>query len=281
MVGVMKPMGLPGRRRRPVLVVLALAAVGVVAAPGLDALAQRNAGAAPAERTMRTPAANSVPATVQPSPPSSAGGTLAVTPAAPAVTSRTLQVPLYYQAYSLSCESASLRMALAYQGINVTDAEILAKIPVDGRPPFWDSTGLRWGDPYTSFVGDVSGGQDDMTGYGTYYPTIVAAATALGGKVLAAGEGISPERVYDAVLGGHPVVAWVTYEWANVQRSDYTAYDGRMIAYVGPFEHAVTVIGVTPTQVYVNNPDFGLEVIPRSLFESAYATFNNMAVILA
>jgi uncharacterized protein YvpB len=86
--------------------------------------------------------------------------------------------------------------------------------------------------------------------------------------------------VYSAVLSGHPVVAWVTYNWLPATRSDYTAFDGRVIPYAGPIEHAVTVVGVTPTTVVINNPDVGREVIAKSLFEAAYATYNNMAVIL-
>lgn len=194
--------------------------------------------------------------------------------------SRILDVPLYDQAYKLSCEEASLRMALAYEGIRVTDAQVLALIGTDNSAARWTSTGLRWGDPYTTFVGSPYGSETALTGYGTYFPTIAAAARAFGGTVLAAGEGISPDTLYADVLAGHPVVAWVTYQWVGASRQDYVAFDGRLIPYAGPVEHAVTVVGVTATQVYVNNPDFGLEVISRTVFESSYATYNDMAVVL-
>jgi uncharacterized protein YvpB len=195
-------------------------------------------------------------------------------------TSRLLQVPLYPQSRALSCEAASLRMALAFEGIFVSEDQVLAMIPTDLQPASYDSAGLRWGDPYTSFVGQVTGSQVDLSGYGTYYPTIAAAASSLGGTVLAAGEGIGPSSVYSAVLGGHPVIAWVTYQWAAASRSDYVAYDGRTIPYAGAVEHAVTVTGVTATDVYVNNPDTGAEVVPKAVFEASYATFNDMAVFL-
>src|ERR1700724_138342 len=42
--------------------------------------------------------------------------------------SRVLKVPWFHQVYVLSCESASLRMALAYQGIDTTDRAVLAII---------------------------------------------------------------------------------------------------------------------------------------------------------
>lgn len=97
---------------------------------------------------------------------------------------------------------------------------------------------------------------------------------------LAAGEGISAQSVYQYILAGHPVVTWVTYQWVNAQRVDYLAYDGRVIPYAGPVEHAVTVVGVTPTNVIINDPDVGRTVISKSLFEASYATYNNMAVVL-
>jgi uncharacterized protein YvpB len=203
------------------------------------------------------------------------------TPAAAATpTARTVDVPLYYQAYTLSCEESALRMALASQGINVTDAQVLSVIGTDTRSAYFDAGGLRWGDPYATFVGDPTGSQTALSGYGTYYPTIAAAATALGGQVLAAGEGITPATLYADVLAGHPAVVWVTYQWAAASRQDYVAFDGRTIPYAGPVEHAVTLVGVTANDVVINNPDFGREVISKSLFEARYATYNDMAVVL-
>jgi len=202
-------------------------------------------------------------------------------PVVPAIESRLLNVPVYYQAYVLSCEEAALRMALAYEGIQATDAQILALIGIDWSAATYDSSGLRWGDPYTSFVGNPNGSEVYLTGYGTYYPNIARAAAALGGNVLQAGEGIAPADLYSAVLAGHPVVAWVTYQWVSAQRSDYVAFDGRTIPYAGPVEHAVTVVGVTSTTVYINDPDLGQYQVPKSVFEAAYATYNQMAVVLA
>jgi uncharacterized protein YvpB len=195
--------------------------------------------------------------------------------------SQILNVPWYHQAYELSCESASLRMALAYEGIATTDDAILDIVGADARPAAWVNGALHWGDPYVSFVGNVSGSELALTGYGMYYPTVVKAATQLGGHVLAQGEGITPTQVYEAVLAGHPVVTWVTYQWVIQRRQDYTAFDGRVIPYAGPGEHAVTVVGVDATRVLINNPWSGPEWINKALFERVYATYNQMAVVLA
>ena len=214
---------------------------------------------------------------------SSATTTPQVPPAtAPSTPSdRVLDVPWFGQAYELSCEEASLRMALAHEGISTTDAAILDVIGVDARPATFDNGALRWGDPYVSFVGDPNGSEVAVTGYGTYYPTIARAAVALGGQVLRAGEGIAPADVYDAILRGHPVVAWVTYGWGAAARNDYVAFDGRQVPYAGPVEHAVTVVGVNDASVLVNNPMSGPEWVSKSTFEASYGTYQQMAVVLA
>jgi uncharacterized protein YvpB len=195
--------------------------------------------------------------------------------------SRVLNVPWYHQAFELSCESASLRMALAYEGISTTDQAILDIVGADPSRATFVNGALRWGDPYVSFVGNVNGSEIALTGYGMYYPTVVKAATQLGGHVLAQGEGIAPAQVYEAVLAGHPVVTWVTYQWVSLKRQDYVAVDGRVIPYAGPGEHAVTIVGVDPSRVLVNNPWFGPEWVSKALFERVYLTYNQMAVVLA
>ena len=139
---------------------------------------------------------------------------------------------------------------------------------------------MHWGDPYAAFVGNINGSEVALTGYGTYYPTITKAATALGGKVLRSGEGIAPGDVYQAVLQGHPVETWVTYQWVQPARRDYVAFDGRTIPYAGPVEHAVVVAGVDPGRVLINDPWFGPGWISKTTFEAAYAVYNQMAVII-
>lgn len=203
-------------------------------------------------------------------------------PTAPAgVGSRVLKVPWYQQAYVLSCESASLRMALAYEGIGTTDKAVLDIMGADLRGPTFDSTGMHWGDPFATFVGNVNGSEVALTGYGTYYPTIEHAAMVLGGHVLRSGQNILPAEVYDAVLNGHPAVVWVTYHWVRLTRKDYVAFDGKTVTYAGPGEHAVTIIGVQPTRVLINNPATGVEWIDKPTFEAIYAIYDHMAVILA
>jgi len=211
-------------------------------------------------------------------PPSAASAP--VTPPCP--TSNVIgNVPYYRQVYSLSCEAAALQMALAHEGINVDQTRQLNDMGIDYRSAYFDANGLRWGDPYTNFVGDPNGSEIALTGYGTYETNVARIARAYGGQVTLEGENISPLTVYAAVLQNHPVVAWIAFDWRYHAAGSYLAFDGRWVPYAGSIEHAVTVVGVTPDSVYVYNPWSGPQWVSRSTFESAFATYHNMAVVLS
>jgi uncharacterized protein YvpB len=188
-------------------------------------------------------------------------------------------VPFIWQVYSQSCEPAALQMTLAHQGIAATQDQILALVGADLRSAYRDGHGLRWGDPYATFVGDVDGAQEDLTGYGTYYPPIVRAAEALKAHVLRAGEGISPAVIYDALLDGHPAVLWIANDYAFHPRQDYTTFDGRRVLYAGPYEHAVTAVGVRGNSILIHDPLAGTIWVEKPEFEATYRTYNQMAVI--
>jgi uncharacterized protein YvpB len=194
---------------------------------------------------------------------------------------RTLAVPQYHQQHGLSCEASALQMILAAFGVNVAEDSLLAQIGADRRAPYWDASGaMHWGDPYAAFVGNVDGSERGLTGYGVYYPRIAAVAQANGVPVSQSGEGIAPSTIYQAVLAGHPVIAWTSFDWLYHRVAHYVAFDGRTVQFGSPYEHAVVVRGVTNGFLLINNPWFGTQWISKAMFESSYATFNNMAVIM-
>ena len=80
-------------------------------------------------------------------------------------------------------------------------------------------------------------------------------------------------------LAGHPAVAWVTNDYRAEALSTWRAWDGAEVRY-SLHEHAVTVIGVTPTLVLLDDPYFGQRWHSRAEFEAAYGTFGDMAVII-
>src|SRR5438132_3050193 len=201
--------------------------------------------------------------------------------APPGTGSRVLKVPSYRQVYVWSAESAALRMALAFEGIATTDKAVLDIIGSDPRGPVFDSSGMHWGDPFATFVGNVNGSEIALTGYGVYYPPIAHAAMVLGGQVLRSGQNIPPAELYDAVLSGHPAVVWVTYHWVRLTRKDYVAFDGKTVTYAGPGEHAVTIVGVQPPRPLNSNPSTGVEWTEKPPSDGVYAIYDHMAVILA
>ena len=146
----------------------------------------------------------------------------------------------------------------------------------------------QWGNPYTKSVGNVKGSDLGPTGYGVYYPLILAIARSHGAPASTGGENVSATQVYAAVANGHPVVVWVETGWENARAAGYTGTwtswpntGSRPIKY-SLIEHAVTLSGVSTTQIRVNDPwKSGSQYwFSKAAFEASWADFNNMAVIL-
>ncbi|MGH7903818.1 MAG: C39 family peptidase [Candidatus Dormibacteraceae bacterium] len=189
-------------------------------------------------------------------------------------------VPYHQQSYELSCEEAALQMALGKEGIAISQTDLLRMIGIDWRAAYRDSRGLRWGDPYANFVGDPNGSEIALTGYGTYLTTIVRVARDAGGSVIDSGVGLSPGALYGHVLDGHPVVAWVSFDWRYHPPGSWLAFDGRWVPSLAPWEHAVTVVGATRGSVLIDNPWSGPQWMSKATFEAAYASLGQMAVVL-
>ena len=193
----------------------------------------------------------------------------------------TIPAPVYQQAMPLDCETSALRIALAYYGHYYTDVQLFANEPVDLRPPVMGANHaiLQWGNPYTHFVGNVNGVAATPTGYGVYYPVIVNLARSHGLPNTVGGEGYSAATIYAELRARHPVEVWVEYNWRSYQTGVWTAWDGTRVRY-SYGEHAVTLTGVSPTEVRVNDPGHGTQYwISKATFETYWRDFNNMAVI--
>jgi uncharacterized protein YvpB len=193
----------------------------------------------------------------------------------------TIAVPIYQQAMTLDCETSALRMGLATYGHYYSDSALFAYENPDLRSPVMgpNHTVLQWGDPYTNFVGNVWGSDTAPTGYGVYYPVIVSIAHSHGMPNAYGGEGFSPSTIYGALSARHPVEVWIETYWERPKLGTWTAWDGRRIRY-SLIEHAVILSGVSATQVRVNDPLHGTQYwVSKSLFETVWRDFDNMAVI--
>ena len=192
----------------------------------------------------------------------------------------TIPVPIYRQTRNLNCETAAMQMGLAYYGHWYSQDALFAYENADlRRPVVSNGVIVQWGDPYTNFVGDVNGSETGYTGYGVYYPVILAIARSHGVPNAYGGEGFSPATIYAELAAGHPVQIWMEARWSRPALRTWTAWDGRIIRY-SLAEHSVILTGVSPTQVRVNDDQFGSQYwVSKGTFETSWRDFNNMAVI--
>ena len=202
----------------------------------------------------------------------------AVAPTPPTVT---IPVPVIQQSMVLDCETAALQQGLAYYGYNVSQAELFSHENPDTRMPVMGAnhTVLQWGNPYTNFVGYVNGSDYTPTGFGVFWPVILRLAQDYGLPNAIGGEGFAPGDIYAALGAGHPVQVWIETNFLRVPVGTWTAWDGTKVRY-SYAEHSVTLSGVSPTQVRVNDVLNASQYwVDKSLFEANFADFNNMAVI--
>jgi uncharacterized protein YvpB len=192
--------------------------------------------------------------------------------------------PIIKQDLALDCESAALEVALAIQHIQVPQDRIYASLPEDARSPDLGSDGypIRWGDPYTAFVGDVNGYEPDFTGYGVYYPPIVTAAERYGARANGR-TGWTVTEIVAQLRLGNSVVVWLTSDFkAHIPRY-WTAWDGTRVPWaIG--EHAVPVIGYDPVQDTVTFVDvlYGVQrTMTAQAFAAALTTFGGMGIAVS
>ena len=186
------------------------------------------------------------------------------------------------QQHALDCEATALQIALSAIGITATQDTLLAGIGDDPRAPAMaNGHPAQWGNPYSSFVGDVNGSML-RTGYGAYYPPVVAAARAAGATATGA-EGWQPSQLYSAVASGDPVVVWVPHLLAAPSFGAWTAWDGSSVWY-SPQEHTQVLVGFDAgagTVTLADPWDARLHTYAMSLFENRLRAFHSMAVVVA
>ena len=174
------------------------------------------------------------------------------------IPTKRLSVPMYYQQYAQSCESASLRMALAYKGNHIgNDMTILKQIGYKPRP--LDKKKNVWDDPELQFVGDVNGSQGAGTGWGVYAQPVAKAARYFG-RGASVQYGVTASFVSRNIHAGNPVILWGIWDESATQKSWKTP-GGRTVS--GPIPmHVRLVVGVkgsaeNPVGFYIHDPITG------------------------
>jgi len=109
-----------------------------------------------------------------------------------------------WQDQRLSCEAASLKMALASKDIQVSEDAIMQHIGAYDHM----RQGDVWADPFETYVGDIDG-RMCTTGYGVYWPPVAHAAQQWreGSEAFS---GWSITDITSELAAGNPVIMWGT-----------------------------------------------------------------------
>lgn len=186
-----------------------------------------------------------------------------------------LTVAAIYQKYALSCEIASLRMALLYRGLDISEDKLLTDIGSDPAA----KEGSNWGNPYVGFVGNVRGRQM-VNGYGVFWEPVARAANKY--RYANAFENWSIDKLTDSLSKGTPVIAWIALK--NGRSVEWTSPSGDRIKTIAD-EHAVLVIGFAgtrnnPSHIIINDPLVGEAYWERTVFEKKWNVFNKSGVVV-
>lgn len=189
--------------------------------------------------------------------------------------SQKLEVPAYLQKYTLSCEIASLRMALNFKGANVSEDDLIPIVGTDTTP----HSGNIWGNPYNAFVGNIRGTQM-VDGYGVYWGPIAKAALSYRNSKQFQNWNI--KDLTREISKGNPVIIWVYSHFGT--KTSWNTPDGTQI-YAVRDEHAVVAVGFVgtmdnPTQIIINDPLSGQVYWSRSSFDNKWNIFGNSGVVI-
>ncbi|MFA6410813.1 MAG: C39 family peptidase [Candidatus Buchananbacteria bacterium] len=189
-----------------------------------------------------------------------------------------LDVAYHHQQHSLSCEVASLLMALNYKGVKVTEDELIKQLPISDPGP--RSQNNTWGDPDLGFVGDIDGRMPD-TGYGVYEKPIYDLAlkyrpakimvNATLADLIAELANDNPVVVWGVVIGRTKDISWKTPEGKTIK------------AHLD--EHARTLIGFTgqpknPELIILLDPLYGEVRLKTADFLKNWQLLENRAVVI-
>lgn len=187
-----------------------------------------------------------------------------------------MPAPVLAQALRNNCESAALQILLATRGQRVDQLRLQAAFPRSGPlDPTGSGASREWGDPELGFVGRPDGG-GVAGGFGVY-PGPVQATAARFGAPLQDLSGRSPAAVYDELLAGHAVMAWVGLSDGPYGR--WRSPQGKRIN-VNFGEHTVVLHGMrTDGGLLVSNPLHGTrEVWTQNQFETMWQRLGRRAL---
>lgn len=176
-----------------------------------------------------------------------------------------LSVARQRQSHNLSCESSAASMAAGYHGIPLSEADVLAALPLSDNP-------------HEGFRGNVDGPTGGIEDYGVYAGPILDILNSQGLQAWPIEEGL--ESIKAALARGNPVIAWVTYDCQPSTPTAQLIGDQEVI--LVPDQHVVVVTGYTESGIWANDPWDGQEdYYTTADFERAMSYFGDMAIEVA
>lgn len=176
-----------------------------------------------------------------------------------------IEVAPQRQSHNLSCESSAASMAAQFHGVDLSEAEVLAALPLDDNP-------------YYGFRGNVDGPTGGIQDYGVYAGPIVDVLKSKGLQAWLVEGGI--EGIKAAIARDNPVIVWVTYDCRQSTPTELEIGDD--LVTLVPQQHVVVVTGYNAEGVWANDPWDGKEdFYPYADLERAMGYFDRMAVEVA
>jgi uncharacterized protein YvpB len=187
-----------------------------------------------------------------------------------------LPATFHRQEHALSCEVATLKMALGVLNINVPESELIANLP-------FDTTAKRrgvWGDPNQGFVGNING-RMLIDGYGVYWNPLAA----LGNKYATTSimQHGSPSQLAHTLAAGNPVIIWGYYGpravhgWRTPTGQSIHAVSGQHTRLVYGFDGPAAA----PTHFYLLDPLSGPLTWSTAELMHNWSSLQHMGVVVA
>ena len=169
------------------------------------------------------------------------------------------------QSRNLSCESSASAMVAQYHGVNLTEADALAALPLNDNP-------------YLGFRGNVDGPTGGIEDYGVYAGPVIELLRDAGLLAWQIEGGLPAIKA--AIARGNPVIAWVTYDCTPSVPQE-TVIDGQTVVLV-PNQHVVVITGYNDSGVWANDPwDGQEEFYAYADLERSMGYFGGMAIEVA
>lgn len=188
-----------------------------------------------------------------------------------------LAIPIDWQDDALSCEAASLKMALAGKEVYVSEYQIMKKIGYDPTV----RQGDIWGDPYQKYVGDING-KMCQTGFGVYWEPVAEAARNW--QEAEAFSGWSIQDLTSELAQGNPIVVWGTLPVNNLTDCSWFTSEGKFVL---AFKEthvrlAVGFVGLAdnPSKIIINDPLSGRLYWSTSFFLNNWNAFGRSGVVI-